>query len=102
MKKIFALVALFAALSLAACCGGQKKAQNAEEGACCADCDKVECVEGQCAEAECAGECAGECCGEKAECNKECCGEKAECCGDCKCEAEAPAEAPAECCGDCK
>ena len=87
MKKIFALVALFAALSLAACCGGQKKAQNAEEGACCADCDKVECVEGQCAEAECAGEC---------------CGEKAECCGDCKCEAEAPVEAPAECCGDCK
>ena len=98
MKKIFALVALFAALSLAACCGGQKKAQNAEEGACCADCDKVECVEGQCAEAECAGEC----CAEKAECDKECCGEKAECCGDCKCEAEAPAEAPAECCGDCK
>lgn len=85
MKKIYMLAVLFAAAGMVACCGQQKKA---DEAAC----------EGECTECT-------ECCEEKAECTEECCGEceaKAECteecCGECEAEA-APAEeaaAPAE------
>lgn len=97
MKKIFALAVLFAAISLVACGGEQKKAADAEAEAaveCCGDCQQAEAVE------ECCGECQkaeGECCGEKCaegECQKaegEC--QKAE--GECQ-------KAEGECCGDCQ
>ena len=53
MKKIFAFAILFAAVSMVACGGEQKKAQDeAQEAA------AVECTE------QCAGECTEECCGE--------------------------------------
>ena len=108
MKKIFALAVLFAAISLVACGGEQKKAADAQEEAateCCAestDCQKTE----ACA-TECCGECEkaeGECCGDcqKGECKDgECKGDcqkgdcqKGECKGDCKKECEK------QCCGD--
>ena len=44
MKKIFALAVLFAAISLVACGGEQKKAADAQEEAateCCAECEKA-------------------------------------------------------------
>ena len=54
MKKIFAFAILFAAVSMVACGGEQKKAEDAQEEApateCCAEC-----------EAEKAEECCGEC-----------------------------------------
>ena len=59
MKKIFAFAVLFAAVSLVACGGEQKKAEDAEEKA------ATEC----CAEKECCGEC----CAEEACCEGECC-----------------------------
>ena len=72
MKKIFALAELFAAISLVACGGEQKKAADAEAEAaveCCGDCQQAEAAE------ECCGDCKkdGEC--QKAE---------GECCGDCQ------------------
>lgn len=72
MKKIFALAVLFAAISLVACGGEQKKAADAEADAaveCCGDCQQAEAAE------ECCGDCQkdGEC--QKAE---------GECCGDCQ------------------
>lgn len=72
MKKIFALAVLFAAISLVACGGEQKKAADAEAEAaveCCGDCQQAEAAE------ECCGDCKkdGEC--QKAE---------GECCGDCQ------------------
>lgn len=77
---------MFAAVSMVACCGQQKKAAEGE-----ACCENTECTE--CAECEKAEECCGECtecteeCAEKAECAEDCCGE---------CAAEEPvAEAPA-------
>lgn len=85
MKKIFAFAILFAAMSMVACGGEQKKANEAEEAAateCCGECA----AEKACTE-ECCGECtAEECtdCEKKAEC------EKTECCGECAAE-EAPA-----------
>ena len=86
MKKIFALAVLFAAISLVACGGEQKKAADAEAEAaveCCGDCQQAEAAE---AAEECCGECQkaeGECCGEKCaegECQKA----EGECCGDCQ------------------
>ena len=93
MKKIFAFAILFAAVSMVACGGEQKKAEEAQEEApateCCAECAAEE------AEA-CCGECAEgkERCEEKAACEGECCEEKAACEGECcgECAAEAPAE----------
>lgn len=93
MKKIFALAVLFAAISLVACGGEQKKAADAEADA------AVECC-GDCQQAEAAEECCGEC--QKAE--GECCGEKCaegECCGDCKKDGECQ-KAEGACCGDCQ
>lgn len=91
MKKIFAFAILFAAVSMVACGGEQKKAEEAQEEApateCCGECaaEEAEACCGECAEGkECCGECAeGECCEEKAACEGECCGE---------CATEAPAE----------
>ena len=61
MKKMYLLAVLFAAASMVACCGEQKKdAENAEE-AC------TECCAEECTECEAAAECAAE-----------------ECCGDCE------------------
>lgn len=99
MKKIFALAVLFAAISLVACGGEQKKAADAQEEAateCCAestDCQKAE---------ACATECCGEC--EKAECEKA----EGECCGDCQkgeckdgeCKGDCQKECEKQCCGD--
>ena len=89
MKKIFAFAILFAAVSMVACGGEQKKAEDAQEEApateCCAECEaeKAEACCGECAEGkECCGECAEgkECCGECAEaeacCEGECCAEE--------------------------
>lgn len=96
MKKIFALAVLFAAISLVACGGEQKKAADAEAEAaveCCGDCQQAEAAE------ECCGECQkaeGEKCAE-GECQKaegECCGEK---CAEGECQ-----KAEGECCGDCQ
>lgn len=90
MKKIFALAVLFAAISLVACGGEQKKAADAQEEAateCCA-----ECTDCQKAEA-CATECCGECEKAEGECQKGEC-KDGECKGDCKKECEK------ECCGD--
>lgn len=89
MKKIFALAVLFAAISLVACGGEQKKAADAEAEAaveCCGDCQQAEAAE------ECCGDCKkdGEC--QKAE---------GECCGDCKKDGECQ-KAEGECCGDCQ
>ncbi len=90
MKKIFALAVLFAAISLVACGGEQKKAADAEAEAaveCCGECQQAEAAE------ECCGECQqaeGECCGEKCaegECQKaegECQKAEGECCGECQ------------------
>lgn len=83
MKKIFAFAILFAAMSMVACGGEQKKANEAEEAA--------------------ATECCGECADEKA-CTEECCGEctaegeceKTECCGECAAEEAPAAEVVAE------
>ncbi|MBQ8205695.1 MAG: hypothetical protein IJZ78_07765 [Alistipes sp.] len=100
MKKIFALAVLFAAISLVACGGEQKKAADAEAEAaveCCGDCQQAEAAE------ECCGECQkaeGECCGEKCaegECQKA----EGECCGDCKKDGECQ-KAEGECCSDCQ
>lgn len=93
MKKIFALAVLFAAISLVACGGEQKKAADAEAEAaveCCGDCQQAEAAE------ECCGDCKkdGEC--QKAE--GECCGE---CCGECQKDGECQ-KAEGECCGDCQ
>lgn len=88
MKKIFAFAVLFAAVSLVACGGEQKKAEDAQEEApateCCAECEaeKAEACCGECAEGE-------ECCGE--------CAEGKECCGEC---AEAEACCEGECCAE--
>ena len=89
MKKIFALAVLFAAISLVACGGEQKKAADAEAEAaveCCGDCQQAEAAE------ECCGDCKkdGEC--QKAE---------GECCGDCQKDGECQ-KAEGECCGDCQ
>ena len=89
MKKIFALAVLFAAISLVACGGEQKKAADAEAEAaveCCGDCQQAEAAE------ECCGDCKkdGEC--QKAE---------GECCGDCKKDGDCQ-QAEGECCGDCQ
>ena len=89
MKKIFALAVLFAAISLVACGGEQKKAADAEAEAaveCCGDCQQAEAAE------ECCGDCQkdGEC--QKAE---------GECCGDCKKDGECQ-KAEGECCGECQ
>ena len=78
MKKIFALAVLFAAISLVACGGEQKKAADAEAEAaveCCGDCQQAEAAE------ECCGECQkdGEC-QKEGECQKA----EGECCGDCQ------------------
>ncbi|MBR5196597.1 MAG: hypothetical protein IKW36_00720 [Alistipes sp.] len=83
MKKIFAFAILFAAVSMVACGGEQKKANEAEEAA--------------------ATECCGECAAEEA-CTEECCGEctaegeceKTECCGECAAEEAPAAEVVAE------
>lgn len=73
MKKIFMFAVMFAAVSMVACGGQQKKAEATEE--CCGECATEQCCEGECAEkAECTEECCGEC-AEKAECAEECCGE---------------------------
>ena len=59
MKKIFAFAILFAAVSMVACGGEQKKANEAEEAAateCCGECT----AEGECEKTECCGECAAE------------------------------------------
>ena len=88
MKKIFAFAILFAAVSMVACGGEQKKAEDAQEEA-----PATECC------AECEAEKAEECCGECAE-GEECCGECAEgeeCCGEC---AEAEACCEGECCAE--
>uniref|UniRef100_UPI004056376A hypothetical protein n=1 Tax=Alistipes sp. TaxID=1872444 RepID=UPI004056376A len=88
MKKIFAFAILFAAVSMVACGGEQKKAEDAQEEApateCCAECEaeKAEACCGECAEGE-------ECCGE--------CAEGKECCGEC---AEAEACCEGECCAE--
>ena len=88
MKKFFAFAFLFAAVSLVACGGNEKKDEaKADEAAavateCCGEC--ADCTEECCAEAACTEECCGE------ECCKEACGE--ECCGECTGE---------ECCGEC-
>lgn len=104
MKKIFALAVLFAAISLVACGGEQKKAADAQEEAateCCAEC--TDCQKAEACATECCGECEkaeGECCGDcqKGECKDgECKGDcqKGECKdGDCKKECEK------QCCGD--
>ena len=88
MKKIFAFAILFAAVSMVACGGEQKKAEDAQEEApateCCAECEaeKAEACCGECAEGqECGGECAeAEACCEGAEaeacCEGECCAEE--------------------------
>lgn len=69
MKKIFMFAVMFAAVSMVACGGQQKKAEAAEE--CCGECAATEqCCEGECAAEECCGECAVE-----AEAAEECCGE---------------------------
>ena len=89
MKKIFALAVLFAAISLVACGGEQKKAADAEAEAaveCCGDCQQAEAAEECCGDCKKDGECQkaeGECCGE---CQKdgECQKAEGECCGDCK------------------
>lgn len=113
MKKIFALAVLFAAISLVACGGEQKKAADAQEEAateCCAestDCQKAE---------ACATECCGECEKAEGECQKgECCGEcqkgeckDGECKGDCQkgeckkgeCKGDCKKECEKQCCGD--
>ena len=79
MKKIFALAVLFAAISLVACGGEQKKAADAEAEAaveCCGDCQQAEAAEECCGDCQKDGECQkaeGECCGEKCaegECQK--------------------------------
>lgn len=99
MKKIFALAVLFAAISLVACGGEQKKAADAQEEAateCCAestDCQKAE---------ACATECCGECEKAEGECQKgECCGEcqKGEC-KDGECKGDCQKECEKQCCGD--
>ena len=72
MKKIFALAVLFAAISLVACGGEQKKAADAEAEA------AVECC-GDCQQAEAAVECCGDC-QKDGECQKA----EGECCGDCQ------------------
>ena len=70
MKKIFALAVLFAAISLVACGGEQKKAADAEAEAaveCCGDCQQAEAAEECCGDCKKDGECQkaeGECCGE--------------------------------------
>ncbi len=66
MKKIFALAVLFAAISLVACGGEQKKAADAEAEA------AVECCGEKCAEGECCGDCKkdGECQKAEGECQK--------------------------------
>jgi hypothetical protein len=86
MKKIFAFAILFAAMSMVACGGEQKKANEAEEAAA----------------TECCGECAAwkacteECCGEECtDCEKTEC-EKTECCGECAAEEAPAAEVVAE------
>ena len=89
MKKIFALAVLFAAISLVACGGEQKKAADAEAEA------AVECC-GDCQQAEAAEECCGEKCAE-GECQKA----EGECCGDCKKDGDCQ-QAEGECCGDCQ
>ena len=89
MKKIFALAVLFAAISLVACGGEQKKAADAEAEA------AVECC-GDCQQAEAAEECCGDC-KKDGECQKS----EGECCGDCKKDGECQ-KAEGECCGDCK
>ena len=72
---------MFAALSMAGCCGNANK-KAAAEGECCGECcEKTECCE-KCEKAE--GECCDKC--EKAE---------GECC-EAAPAAEAPAETPAE------
>lgn len=74
MKKIYALAALFAAFSMVACGGEQKKAEeNAEEAAQTEVVAEDACCEGECAEKAC---CEGEC-AEKACCEGEaCCAEE--------------------------
>ena len=89
MKKIFALAVLFAAISLVACGGEQKKAADAEAEA------AVECC-GDCQQAEAAEECCGDC-NKDGECQKA----EGECCGDCKKDGECQ-KAEGECCGDCQ
>lgn len=89
MKKIFALAVLFAAISLVACGGEQKKAADAEADA------AVECC-GDCQQAEAAEECCGEKCAE-GECQKA----EGECCGECQKDGECQ-KAEGECCGDCQ
>lgn len=77
MKKIFAFAILFAAMSMVACGGEQKKANEAEEAAateCCGECTAEECTD----------------CEKKAEC------EKTECCGECAAEEAPAAEVVAE------
>ena len=68
MKKIFAIAMMFAALSMAGCCG------NAKKKAADSCCEKTECCEGK-EGCECCGEKEG-CCQEAAE--GECCAEQAE------------------------
>ena len=93
MKKIFAFAMLFAAISLVAC-GGENKKKNQDE-----NCDNTECC-GDCTCEEPVVECCGDCACEEpvAECCGDCTCEEpvAECCGDCACE-----ETVAECTGDC-
>ena len=91
MKKLFAFAVLFAAVSLVACGGNEKKDEKKDDAtvacaeACCGECTEV-CAEECCG--ECTEVCAEECCGECTEaCTEACCGECAEVC-------------PEECCAE--
>ena len=78
MKKILSMVIMLAAVSMVACCGNNKKADE------CKDCKECkECTE-QC-------EKKGECCKEQKACEQKACEQKAEAACPC-CPAEQPAK----------
>lgn len=99
MKKFLAFAFIFAAFTLVACGGEQKKDEKAAQ---CENCtgDCATCENEECCKDECNNECDNkECC--KGECNKECC--ETECNNEC-CEGECPEVGccETECCkGEC-
>ena len=101
MKKFFAFALIFAAFTLVAC-GGEQKKDDKKAAQCenctgdCATCDQ-ECDKEEC-DGECAAKCDKEACADKECCKKECdkgaCADK-ECCKK-ECDKEACADK--ECC----